>query len=133
MSPSIMPTVRPRTARDVQEFLQARDTPKTIDPAIKCSEAILEGFPDIRNRNLSISIVSKITSQLAPRDARLNDFSIWQHHGEKQVFDWPISRICKANEPMRKRLLAKFRVPNTAKLQMVKRSNSLQSWSPPLW
>ena len=60
------------------------------------------------------------------RHSRLNDLSIRQHHGEKQVLGWPTSRICKANEPMRKRLFIKFRILKTARLQVVKRCHPIR-------
>jgi hypothetical protein len=47
----------------------------------------------------------------------LNDSSVRQDHGEKQVFDWPASGIRKADEPIRNGFFAKFGVLNTAKLQ----------------
>jgi hypothetical protein len=34
--------------------------------------------------------------------ARFNNFAVRQHHGEKQVLDWPANVICKADKPVRK-------------------------------
>jgi len=50
----------------------------------------------------------------------LNDLSVWQHHGEKQVLDWAAGGICKTDKPVRERIFVEFRVLNTAKLQVVK-------------
>jgi hypothetical protein len=60
------------------------------------------------------------------RHAWLNDFSVRQHHGEKQVLNWAASGVCKANEPMREWVFAEFRVLNTAKLQMIKRCHPIR-------